>query len=327
MFPYLKDGALVLVSSQVPVGTTRRLERLFVEQERGRAVDFAYSPENLRLGRAIDAFTQPDRVVVGVGSQGGRARAAALLSPIGAPIEWMSIESAEMTKHALNAFLATSIAFVNEIATVCEQVGADAAEVARGVKSDARIGPRAYLSPGSAFAGGTLARDLVFLADVARTHDVPTQLLAGALASNDAHRNWAVRQIARALGSVGGRRIAVWGLTYKPGTSTLRRSDGVALCLELEAQGAEVRAHDPAVRQLPPEIAGRIELTDNALDAIDDASALVLATPWPEYRQVGAHDIADRMKRRLVIDANAFLADSLGTLGEFEYLSVGRRRG
>ena len=137
-------GALVLISSQVPVGTTRQLEQAFASASRGRTVGFGYSPENLRLGKAIDAFTQPDRVVVGVRSPADRERVAALLRPFTERIEWMSVESAEMTKHALNAFLATSVTFINEIAALCEQVGADATEVERGLKSEARIGPKAY---------------------------------------------------------------------------------------------------------------------------------------------------------------------------------------
>ena len=323
LFPHLRDGALVLVSSQLPVGTTARLERAFSEAAVGRAVGFAYSPENLRLGKAIDVFTHPDRVVAGVRTARDREVIADLLRPFTDRIEWMSVESAEMTKHALNAFLATSVTFINEIAALCEQVGADAAEVARGLKSEARIGPGAYLSPGGAFAGGTLARDVMFLSQLGHDRGVATHLLSSVKTSNDAHRQWAQRRLADVIGPLDGKRIAVWGLTYKPGTDTLRRSSAVELCDWLGARGALVRAHDPAVRALPADLA-RAELAPDPLGAVDGASALVVATAWPEYRTVDAAQVAARMTGRVVLDANGFLSATLGREPQFDYFTVGK---
>src|SRR5439155_15053184 len=173
LFPYVRQGALVVLSSQLPAGSTRRLEELYKNSRPDGTATFAYSPENLRLGKAIEAFTRPERVVVGVRAAADTSRIATLLKPFTEHIEWVSVESAEMTKHALNAFLATSVAFINEVAVLCERVGADAREVERGLKSDGRIGPRAYLQPGSAFAGGTLARDLAFLIERGRTDSLP----------------------------------------------------------------------------------------------------------------------------------------------------------
>ena len=324
LFPLLKNGALVLTSSQIPVGTTRRLEQEFAAQSAGRTVLFAYSPENLRLGKAISVFTHPDRVVAGVRSPVARERVAILLKPFTDRIEWMSVESAEMTKHALNAFLATSVTFINEIAALCEQVGADAAEVERALKSESRIGPKAYLSPGGAFAGGTLARDVMFLSQLGRTHHVSTSLLSSVKESNDAHRQWAQRRLEQCLGGVEGKTVAVWGLTYKPGTDTLRRSSAVELCQWLHAHGAAVRAHDPVVTQLPDDLAACFEAAGSALAAADGASALVVATAWPEYRDVTADELAGRMTRRLVLDANRFLAETLGRNSDIEYVSVGK---
>ena len=324
MFPYLRNGALVLISSQLPVGTTRRLEQAFVGQSRGRSITFACSPENLRLGKAISIFTHPDRVVVGVRSVVDRGRVAALLAPFTDCIEWMAVESAEMTKHVLNAFLATSVTFINEIASLCEQVGADATEVERGLKSEARVGPKAYLSPGGAFAGGTLARDVVFLSQLGQTHGVATHLLSSVKSSNDTHRQWAQRRIGQFLDPIAGKTIAVWGLTYKPGTDTLRRSGAVELCEWLADRGATVRAHDPAVTLLPPNLGGRIILADSALAAIDGAHALIVATAWPEYRQIAASDVAARLVGRLVLDANRFLGETLERAEGIDYLSVGR---
>ena len=324
LFPHLRHSALVLMSSQVPVGTTRRLEQAFASESRGRIVGFGYSPENLRLGKAIGVFTQPDRVVVGVRRPSDREKVATLLRPFTERIEWMSVESAEMTKHALNAFLATSVTFINEIAALCEQVGADATEVERGLKSEVRIGPKAYLSPGSVFAGGTLARDVVFLSRLGQTHGVATHILSSVKSSNDAHRKWAERRLEQLLDGVSGKTVAIWGLTYKPGTDTLRRSSSVELCRWLTDRGATVRAHDPAVKTLPTDLAGHVRLVDSALAAVEDASALVVSTQWPEYRQIAAVDVSTRMVRRLVLDANRFTGETLGTGPGIEYLSVGR---
>jgi len=326
LFPHFRDGQLVIISSQVPVGTTRRCDQAFAAESGGRVVGFGYIPENLRLGTAIAAFTQPDRTVAGIRSEADRSKVGALLKPFTERIEWMSVESAEMTKHALNAFLATSVTFINEIAALCEQVGADATEVERGLKSEARIGPKAYLGPGGAFAGGTLARDIVFLSELGQTHGVATHLLSSVKASNDAHRQWPLRRLLRLLGGVSGKKIAVWGLTYKPGTDTLRRSSAIELCQDLVAQGASVRAFDPAVKRLPLDLADRMVLSDTPLSAVEGASALVVATPWPEYREVAASEVFSRMTRTLVLDANRFLGETLGKHSEVEYLSVGRTR-
>ncbi len=324
VFPHLKDGALLLISSQLPVGSTRKLEAAFEAVANGRRVGFGYSPENLRLGHAITTFMRPDRVVVGLRSDADRVRVAELLQPVTGRIEWMSVESAEMTKHALNAFLATSVTFINEIATVCEQVGADANEVARGLKSEARIGPGAYLSPGAAFAGGTLARDIVFLSQLGAAYRLSTHVLSSVKVSNDAHSLWAQRRLDQLLGGVAGRSIAVWGLTYKPGTDTLRRSSAVELCEWLYSHGATVRAHDPGVSSLPPMLASRLEFFSNAVDAVEGTSALVIATPWPDYKGLDGRAIVSRMARPLVIDANRFLNDSIGKLPGVEYVSVGK---
>jgi UDPglucose 6-dehydrogenase len=324
LFPHLRDRAVVLVSSQVPVGTTRRLESMFADTANGRAVGFAYLPENLRLGAAIDVFTRPDRVVAGVRGPREGERILELLPSLADRIVWMSVESAEMTKHAINAFLATSVTFINEIAAVCEQVAADAAEVERGLKTDTRIGPKAYLSPGGAFAGGTLARDVVYLGALGESLRVPVDLLTAVRSSNDRHRAWPERRLAQSLDGVRGRTIAVWGLTYKPGTDTLRRSSAVALCTWLQREGARVRAHDPAVRSSAPDLPHGLDLAASALDAVDGADALVVATPWPEYRGVPAEQVKQRMNGTLVLDANRYLSATLGAQPGLRYLSVGR---
>lgn len=324
LFPLLRDGSVVVVSSQLPVGTTRRLESMFAEVAGGRTVGFACVPENLRLGSAIDVFMRPDRVVAGVRGVRERALLLDLLPSLADRIVWMSVESAEMTKHAINAFLATSVTFINEIAALCEQVGGDAGEVERGLKSDARIGPKAYLSPGGAFAGGTLARDVVYLAALGGKLAVPVDLLAAVQSSNERHRAWPQRRLLQAFGGVRGRTIAVWGLTYKAGTDTLRRSSAVALCTWLQREGARVQAHDPVVARTTPDLPAGIGLAASALDAIAGADALVVSTAWPAYRDVPAEAVKQRMAGTLVLDANRYLATTLGAEPGLRYVSVGK---
>jgi UDPglucose 6-dehydrogenase len=322
-FPFLADGVLVLISSQLPVGSIRSLEEEWSSVAAGRTVSFAVSPENLRLGKAIEVFTQPDRVVIGVRDARAKGIAAELFRPITDRIEWMGVESAEMTKHAVNAFLAASVTFINELASLCEQVGADAKEVERGLKTEQRIGPKAYLSPGAAFAGGTLARDVRFLRDVGQRVARETPLMDGIQRSNDAHRAWAARRLVTELGTVAGRRIAVWGLTYKPGTDTLRRSAAIELCEWLLREGAQVAVHDPAAGDLPAALAA-IERAPSAIDAAQGADVLVVATEWPEYRQVATEAVVTTLRNPLVVDPNGFLAGTLGTDRRIRLVSVGR---
>jgi UDPglucose 6-dehydrogenase len=317
LLPKLDPGTLVIVSSQLPVGSIRTLE----QRAAGRGITFAALPENLRLGKAIEVFTKPDRVIAGVRNDADRARITALLAPFTGRIEWMSIESAEMTKHALNAFLALSVTFINEIATICEQVGADPKEVERGLKTESRIGPRAYLGPGAAFAGGTLARDIAFLTTVGEQHGRTPPLIAAVKTSNDQHKAWTRTKLQSLLGDLRGKRVAVWGLTYKPGTDTLRRSSAVELCRWLAAQGAQVTAHDPAVKSLPEDLASVIDLQSSAIDAIRSADALVVATEWPDYKSADRDGVA---WPSTVIDPNRFLRDTFESDPSVRYVTIGK---
>jgi UDPglucose 6-dehydrogenase len=321
--PFLQVGATVLVSSQMPVGSVARLEKLASEVRPGGNIGFACSPENLRLGQALRVFLHPDRVVVGVRRDVDRLRLEAVLETIGAPVEWMSVESAEMTKHAINSFLATSVVFANEIASLCEKTGADAKEVERGLKSEQRIGFRAYLSPGGAFAGGTLARDVEFLNVLGREHGTALPLLESVGPSNDHHKRWAHRKLADTFGSLHGVCVAVWGLTYKPGTDTLRRSLSVELCDWLLMQGAVVRVHDPVVLELPRHWKERVTRYDSPLDALVGCRALVIGTEWPEYRDLDLGELMVAVpKDILILDANRVLAP-LGDVQSLRYLAVG----
>lgn len=323
LFPHLADGAVVLVSSQVPVGFCARIERAFAAVAAGRRIELACSPENLRLGKAIEVFRNPERIVVGTRTEAGRARIGKLLEPLARPIQWMRVESAEMTKHAVNAFLATSVTFINEIAAVCEGTGADAKEVEGALKSEGRIGPKAYLSPGAAFAGGTLARDIAFLLGTGSRLGLTTPLFAGVKQSNDVHRGWARRRLGELLGDVRDKTIAVLGLTYKPNTDTLRRSESVALCRWLVERGARVRAYDPSIKNADPELPPSLTLSATLDDAIRGADAVVVATEWPAFRELTADRLRASAPAALVLDAGRFLAGTLAGDARVRYFAVG----
>jgi UDPglucose 6-dehydrogenase len=306
----------------MPVGSIRALEVFACENLPGKRLSFACSPENLRLGKALDVFLKPDRIVVGVRNIEARQALEALLVPITDRVEWMSVESAEMTKHAINAFLATSVTFANEIASICELVGADAKEVERGLKTEMRIGPKAYLSPGGPFAGGTLARDIEFLGVESRAKQLVTPLLSSVRASNDEHKNWVRRKLLERFPKLQGATVAIWGLTYKPGTDTLRRSLAVELCDWLIEQGATVHVHDPVVRQLPERWSGHVVNDAQPLDAVVGADALVVGTEWPEFRQTASGLLSAAGPNLVVIDANRHLQAAVSPLG-LKYIAVG----
>jgi UDPglucose 6-dehydrogenase len=324
VLPFVGDRAVMLLSSQLPVGSARVIEARARALRPSAQIGVAVSPENLRLGTALEVFLHPDRVIVGVRTEHDRAVISALFAPITDRLEWMSVESAEMTKHAVNAFLATSVAFINELSAVAERVGADASDVARGLKTERRIGPYAYLWPGRAFAGGTLARDVNFLRAIGDDVGCDTPLLDGVLASNLAHRDWPRARLQMELGTLTGRRVAVWGLTYKPGTDTLRRSDAVALCHWLAREGATVIVHDPVVDRLPDDLAVACERQAEPIEAARGAAAVVLGTEWPTYREIDRDRLATAMPAGLVIDANRFLAKTLGVDRRFRVVSVGQ---
>lgn len=323
-FPYLKENSVVLISSQLPVGSVKKLQESYAKQYPNKKMGFACSPENLRLGKAIDVFTNPDRIVVGVQTEADKNKLDFLLKQFTNNIVWMSVESAEMTKHALNAFLATSVVFINELATLCENAGADAREVERGLKSEIRIGAKAYLRPGSAFAGGTLARDIRYLIENGKQQNLPTQLFSAVLSSNHSHKQWSCRRLETVLGDLKDKIVAVLGLTYKAGTDTLRRSAAIETCQWLSQQGAKVVAYDPVVKNLPTDLAKHINLKTTLSEALKDADAVVISTEWPEFTSLLAEEFVAHLKQPLVFDASGFLEKNLGNDKRIRYFSVGK---
>ena len=315
--PHLPPGALVLISAQLPVGTCGQLEKEYPQ------FHFACSPENLRLGKAIDAFEKAERAVVGIRNDAKKALLEELFKPFAGQVIFMRTESAEMVKHALNSFLALSITFINEVARLCEHTGADAKEVSAGLKSEPRIGPKAYLGPGGPFAGGTLARDVVTLSKLATRCGERISVIPAIKQSNDLHRGWALRRLQSRLGDLRGKKIAVLGLTYTTNTDTLRRSAAVELCQQLLADGSTVAAFDPAVKKLPDEL-GAVSLASDIEGALANAEAAVVCTEWPQFRQADWPKIILQMRQPVFVDANRFLEKELKNIPGVEHLSVGR---
>lgn len=324
IFPYLEEDAVVLISSQLPVGTTAKLEISFSKNFSGRQVCFAYSPENLRLGKAIEVFRNADRVVIGLRGDKGKAVLDSVFDILGKPILWMSIESAEMVKHALNAFLATSVSYINEIASICERVSADAGEVEQGLKTEPRIGPKAYLRAGEPFSGGTLARDVSFLINIAEAKQIPSELLKSIIVSNEIHKSWPQRKLKECFPDLNRKTIGILGLTYKPGTNTLRRSSAVELCKWLQKENARVQIFDPVIKTLPSDFPSSSKLCLSAKEAANGAHALVISTEWEDFKNLSAEDLIKNMVSPWVLDQSRFLEKNLGSHTAVNYLTLGK---
>jgi UDPglucose 6-dehydrogenase len=318
----LHAPTVLIVMSQVPVGTSHRLAESIGEAA-GLPVPVACMPENLRLGGALDVFFHPDRLVIGADDPKVAARVRRLFSPLDCPVMTMSVASAEMSKHAMNAYLATCISFMSQLADLCEAVGADAWAVAAALKADGRVSPRAPLLPGLGFAGGTLGRDLQSLRAAGATHGVPADLFDAVWSVNRRRLSSTVDRVRALVGELAGARIGVLGLTYKPGTSTLRRSQSIELARGLASAGATVVAHDPTVE---PSAGGELgfPVVGDPYDAAADADALVLMTTWPDYRALDPQRLAATMRRLIVFDPAGFLdAAGLADAG-FVHAVVGR---
>lgn len=325
LFPFIKNAAVVLISSQLPIGSTVRLQKAYQQDFPKSDIGFAYSPENLRLGKAIDVFTNPDRIIIGLNDPSKKSVLEKVLLAFTDKLIWMSVESAEMTKHAINAFLATSVVFANELATLCEKVGADASEVEKGLKSEERIGPKAYLRAGNAFAGGTLARDINYLIQTADAHQTKSNLFPAVLQSNLAHRKWAQNKLNDLMPTFKNAKIAVLGLTYKPNTDTLRRSTAIETCQWLHKQGAKITAYDPAIKSLPENYQEFITLSHSVEQALQNADAVLILTEWSEFQTITAEKIIVAMKQPLVLDSGSFLSKNLANQNDIQYITVGKK--
>ncbi len=324
--PILESDTLLYVTAQVPIGTCDAIATTILTVNPKANFGIGYSPENLRLGQAIERFMKPALPVIGADNDATLNRMEKLLAPLGARWQRVTLRTAEMTKHALNGFLAVSITYANELGNLCDEVGADGRRIAEVLRLEPRVGPKAMLFPGLGFSGGTLARDMQTLRGIGDKHELDTPMLDGLWTSNIQQNQLVLRKLKRLYGSLKGLRVTVLGLTYKPDTSTLRRSASLEIIADLAREEAVVHAHDPkADRAELAEYKG-FTFNEDVYAAVEGGEALVLITPWNDYKQLDFARIAQAMARPVIIDtANMLDADKLTSLG-FTYLGVGRGR-
>jgi UDPglucose 6-dehydrogenase len=324
--PNLESEAVILVTAQVPVGTCDKLSGILQTASPKRAPAIAYMPENLRLGQAIERFMAPALPVIGCDDPATFRALMAVMQPLAREWHHVSLRTGEMMKHALNGFLATSVCFANELGNICDAVGADGKRMGELLRLEPRVGTKAMLLPGLGFAGGTLARDMQTLRHLGDRFDLDTPLLDGAWKSNAEQNRLVLRKLSAALGDLRGARVAVLGLTYKADTSTLRRSAAMEVISDLAKAGATVTAHDPKADRDELERASGFVFCDDPLAATDKADALVLMTPWRDYRDIDFDSVKTRMTRHYVLDtAGLWNSDVLTSLG-FVYDDIGRGR-
>jgi UDPglucose 6-dehydrogenase len=312
-------GKALVMKSTVPVGTGRTIRR--------DAPDLAYvsCPEFLKEGTAVKDFMEPDRVVVGVdpGDEWAADAVAEVYEPLGAPIVRTDLSSAEMIKLASNAYLATKISFINEIANVCDEVGADVTEVARGMGLDPRIGPK-FLSAGLGFGGSCFPKDTQALKMLAGNIGYHFQLLNSVIEVNELQKRRVMAKLSKHLDSLVGKRVALLGLAFKPDTDDMREASSLVLAARLEGEGATVVAYDPVAADRAAELLPSVEMATSAGEALNGADAAVLVTEWPEFAELDWGDVAKRMANPLLVDGRNFLDPKVVRAAGITYEAIGR---
>jgi UDPglucose 6-dehydrogenase len=323
----LKRDALVVTKSTVPVGTGRKLQQLFGRLRPDLNVEIASNPEFLREGSAIEDFMRPDRVVVGVESAQAQEVLERLYRPLNliqTPILFTTLETAELIKYATNSFLATKVTFINEMADLCERVGADVQAVARGLGLDRRIGSK-FLHPGPGFGGSCFPKDTMALLRIAEEANVPQRIVESVVAVNEGRKRNMVRRIIQACGgSVRGQTVAILGVTFKPNTDDIRDSPALVIIPALQAEGVSVRAYDPegmagAAAELPD-----VVWCDDAYGATEGADAMVVLTEWNQFRGLDLERVHALMRRPIVIDLRNIYEPADMMAQGFSYSSIGR---
>jgi UDPglucose 6-dehydrogenase len=314
------DSEHVLVmKSTVPAGTGNSIRR----DRPGLA--YVSCPEFLKEGSAVEDFMHPDRVVIGAdaGDEANGDAVARLYEPLGGELVRTDVTSAEMVKLASNAFLATKISFVNEIANVCEEVGADVGEVARGMGLDQRIGP-AFLRAGIGYGGSCFPKDVSALKMLAGNSGYHFQLLGSVIEVNELQKRRVVQKLQKHIGSLAGKRVALLGLAFKPDTDDMREASSLVLAARLQGEGAEVTAYDPVAADAAKGMLEGVEFRDSALEALDGVDAAVLVTEWPEFAGLDWGAAAERMARPLLIDGRNYLDPGQLQSAGFEYEGIGK---
>jgi UDPglucose 6-dehydrogenase len=318
----VEDRLVLVMKSTVPVGTGERVRARL--EARGLAhVSYVSNPEFLAEGTAVANFTAPDRVVVGAMVDEDGDRVARLYDPLGAPLVRTDVASAEMIKLASNAALVTRISFINEIANVCELVGADVQEVARGVGLDHRIGPH-FLRAGIGYGGSCFPKDATALKQIAANSGYHFQLLTAVIEVNKLQKRRVIQKLQAHLGQLRGRTVALLGLAFKPHTNDLRGAPSLVLAPRLITEGANVRGWDPVALGEAQKVLSGVEFCDSVLEAVQDADAAVIVTEWPELRELASPEVLRAMRTPLIIDGRNMLDAATVRAAGFDYESVGR---
>jgi UDPglucose 6-dehydrogenase len=325
--PLLSATTVVITKSTVPVGTGDEIERILREKRPDAQIQAVSNPEFLREGAAIQDFKHPDRIVVGTDDQRAQLVLAEIYRPLylnSPPIIYVSRRTAELIKYAANAFLATKITFINEVADLCEQVDADVNEVARGIGLDNRIGSK-FLHAGPGFGGSCFPKDTSALLKTAQDFGVPMRIVEAVAAVNEQRKRGMARKVLAALdGSVRGKTIAVLGLTFKPNTDDTRDSPAIPLITALQDLGATVRAYDPAgMEQAKPQLPA-IHYSDSAYTAAEGAHAIVIATEWEQFRALDLTRLKSLMAQAVIVDLRNIYRTEEMRRARFRYVGVGR---
>jgi UDPglucose 6-dehydrogenase len=323
----LKGFAVVITKSTVPIGTGDEIEHIIREMRPDIDVAVVSNPEFLREGAAIHDFKHPDRIVVGVDDERAKAVVAEIYRPLylnQAPILYTSRRTAELIKYAANAFLATKITFVNEIADLCERVGADVQEVARGIGLDNRIGSK-FLHAGPGFGGSCFPKDVRALIRTAKDHDVPMRILEAVEIVNDARKRAMARKVSSAFaGALRGKTVAVLGLTFKPNTDDMREAPSIPLITALKDMGAKVRAYDPVGMEQAKQVLSDVTYCQGPYDCVEEADAAVIVTEWEQFRALDLERVRDLMACPVLVDLrNIYRPEDMKRHG-FVYTCVGR---
>lgn len=319
---YYERGSILVLSSQVPLGTSRRIMEE-IEVELKFKPQIIYFPENLRLGSAFDAFFEPERIILGSDSKETIAQFIKDF-PFFEEVEIleMGLESAEMLKHALNSYLAMCISFSSEMGDLCELLGANANDVVKGLKSDKRVSKFAPLNPGCGFAGGTLGRDLQSLFKLSSERSYEPKLLKSVYSVNQDRLPMLIKKIKNMYPSLSGKNVGILGLTYKPNTNTLRRSMSLGLISLLHEEQARIKAYDPVIKE-PIDDFGYLEVCPDLDDFFENLDFVVLMTDWPEFRDIEFGKYSNSLSGKMFFDAKNFLdADVLTDVG-FRYAGIG----
>jgi UDPglucose 6-dehydrogenase len=316
------DRHALVMKSTVPVGTGTSIKRMFAEQGKS---GFAYvsCPEFLKEGSALADFLHPDRVVVGDDGDWAGDAVVDLYSPLQAALVRTDIASAEMVKLAANAFLATKISFINEIANVCEETGADVLEVARGMGLDRRIGGH-FLRPGIGYGGSCFPKDVSALKQLAGNSGYHFQLLTAVIEVNELQKRRVMSKLQKHLGTLVGTTVALLGLAFKPETDDMREASSLVLAARLQADGARVQAYDPVAADEARTLMLGVDFAESALTAIDGADAVVLVTEWPEFATLDFAEVAGRMRGKVVVDGRNFFDRALVEEAGLTYEGIGR---